>query len=417
MKKIFWLFLTIYGVYCVFILFYILNVDPVFPIHLIGTEADPTTFMTEEQLTLSQEYSAWRNVLYFINQPFEWAIYLFILCFGLSQLFRNWVDAITRFRFIKTSLYILLLSAFSWIVSFPISYFSYWLSKDYGITIQPFSSWMREQMISFWVSALIFSLIAYTLMVLIDRSKKRWWLYAWGLSIPFTIMMMFIQPVVIDPLYNEFQSIQDKQLEAEILNLAAEAKIPADRVYEVDMSNKTNALNAYVTGIGSNLRIVLWDTTLERLETDEVLFIMAHEMGHYGLKHLPLLLLGSLVLSFVGLYATYVIYNWIIVKVGSSLKITRNDLAALPIILLILSVLGFASNPLTNIISRTYEYQADRYAMDLTDDADSAISTFQKLSIEGLSDVNPPTLVKIFRYTHPPMVDRITHVREYEHNK
>lgn len=413
MKKLFWTFLMIYGVYCLLIILSILNMQPVFPQHLIGTEADPATFMTADQLTLSQEFSAWRNIIYFINEPFEWIIYLFVMCFGLSLLFRNWVNEVTRFRFLQTGLYIVLLSAFSWIVSFPISYFSYWISKGFGISVQTFCSWMRDHLISFWVSTILFIIIGYVLIILIERSKKRWWLYAWILSIPFTLLLMFIQPVVIDPLYNDFRPIQNKQLESEILDLAAKADIPADRVYEVEMSDKTNALNAYVNGIGRNLRIVLWDTTLDRLETDEVLFIMAHEMGHYALKHLPLLLLGTIALSFLALYVTYRLYNWTVKRYGERLQIKRNDLAALPIILLILSLLSFASNPFTNVVSRVYEYQADEYAVELTNDVDAAVSTFQKLSVEGLADVNPPRLVKIFRYTHPPMVERITHIIEY----
>lgn len=416
MKKLFWTCLTVYGIYCLLIILYIVNAEAVFPQHLVGTKADPTTFMTAEQVRLSEKLSAWRNIIYFINQPFEWLIYLFVMCFGLSQLFRKWVNSVTRFRVLRTSVYILLLSTFSWIVTFPISYFSYWISKDFGISVQIFSSWMRDQLISFWVNAIIFMIIGYVLMLLIDRSEKRWWLYAWALSIPFTLLLMFIQPVVIDPLYNEFRPIQNKELEREILNLAAKANIPADNVHEVEMSDKTNAMNAYVNGIGRNLQIVLWDTTLDRLEMDEVLFIMAHEMGHYVLKHLPLLLFGTIALSFFALYVTYRLYHWAVNRFGDKLQIKRNDLAALPLILLILSLLSFASTPFTNVISRIYEYQADEYAVDLTNDTDAAISTFQKLSVESLSEVNPPTLVKIFRYTHPPMVDRITHIKQYGEN-
>src|SRR5690606_39597744 len=95
---------------------------------------------------------------------------------------------------------------------------------------------------------------------------------------------MFVQPVIIDPLYNDFFPLTNKELETKILELASRADIPADHVFEVNMSEKTNALNAYVNGIGSNSRIVLWDTTLERLSEDEILFIMAHEMGHYVMK-------------------------------------------------------------------------------------------------------------------------------------
>ena len=413
MKKVFFGVVIIYALYAVAISTYLFTVETPLPEQYIGTEADPQTFMDEEQLLLSQEFSKWRNVLYFVHTPFEWIIYLFVLCFGLSQIFARWSEAKLKFRFLQTGLYVILLSSISWLVSFPIKYFSYSLSKDFGISIQPFHNWMRDQLISFWVGAIILTIIAYVIMLLISKSPKKWWFYTWLLSIPFTLFLIFIQPVVIDPLYHDFYPIKDKELETEILQLANKADIPADRVYEVTMSDKTNSLNAYVTGIGSNLRIVLWDTTLEKLTKEEVLFVMAHEMGHYDLNHLQLLLLSSIVASFIALYITSKLYRLTINNLGKYLNIKKADLAALPIILLIFSLLSFVSSPFSNAISRAYEYQSDRYAIELTEDADAAVSTFHKLSVEGLADVNPPTIVKILRYTHPPMVDRITHIRQY----
>lgn len=135
--------------------------------------------------------------------------------------------------------------------------------------------------------------------VLVDaKSVKRWWLYAWLLSIPFTLFVVFIQPVLIDPLYQTFSEIENKQLEAKILELAKTSNIPADQVYQVEMSDETKAMNAYVTGIGSNTRIVLWDTTLNGLTENEILFIMAHEMSHYIHKDIYQNIVVELILSF-----------------------------------------------------------------------------------------------------------------------
>lgn len=413
MKKFFFGVLTIYLLFAALISTYIFLVDTQLPAEYIGSEADPQMFMNEEQLKLSSEFSKWRNVIYFIHTPFEWIIYLFVLCFGVSQLFSRWSQHVVKFRFFQTALYAVLFSSLSYMLVFPIKFFSYSISKKYGISIQPFDSWMKDNLIGFWIEAIILAFVIYVIILLVSKSPKKWWLYTWLLSIPFTLFLMFIQPVVIDPLYNDFYPIQNKELEREILQLAKEADIPAERVYEVNMSEKTNSLNAYVNGIGSNLRIVLWDTTLERLSKEEVLFIMAHEMGHYDLGHLKQLLFGMVAMSFIGLYITSKLYLVVINNYGKKLSVKRDDIGAFPIILLILSLLSFAASPLENVISRTYEYQADRYAIELTNDADAAVSTFHNLSVEGLADVNPPTIVKIFRYTHPPMVERITHIRDY----
>ncbi len=411
MKKLFLGVLVIYAIYAVLITSYLVVVDTPLPSQYIGTEADPTMFMSEEQVILSAELSKWRNIIYFIHTPFEWIVYLFIIVFGISQLFARWSEQLVKVRFLQTSLYVVLLASLSFIFSYPFKYLSYSISKQYGISIQPFHSWMRDQLIDFWVGALLLLIVVYVIWLLIGKSPKKWWFYTWLLSIPFTLFLMFLQPVVIDPLYNDIYPMKDKELEREVLQLAEQASIPADRVYEVKMSDKTNALNAYVNGLGSNLRIVLWDTTLERLTKDEVLFIMAHEMGHYDLHHLRQLLLGTIALSFIGLFLVGKLYHRFINQYGHRIGLKQNDLAAIPVILFIVSVLSFASTPMTNMVSRTYEYQADRYAIHLTNDIDSAVTTFQRLSAEGLSDVNPPTIVKLFRYTHPPMVERITELR------
>jgi Zn-dependent protease with chaperone function len=220
--------------------------------------------------------------------------------------------------------------------------------------------------------------------------------------------MMFIQPVVIDPLYNDFYPLKDKALEAKILALADKAHIPADHVYEVNMSEKTNALNAYVTGVGSNSRIVLWDTTLNRLSDREILFVMAHEMGHYVEKHLYFGIAGYILIMLAGLWLVAKIMARIINKNGKNWGVDEvANLSSLPLFLLISSVLLFASSPLTNWASRYEEMRADKYAIRTTHDQEAGIKTFQILTKAGLSEVNPPLLVKLFRYDHPTMLERI----------
>lgn len=178
---------------------------------------------------------------------------------------------------------------------------------------------------------------------------------------------MFIQPVVIAPLYNDFYPLKNKELETKILSLAEQANIPAEHVFEVNMAEKTNALNAYVTGVGSNSRIVLWDTTLNRLSDKEILFIMAHEMGHYVEKHIYFGMVGYIFMTLIGLWLTSRIMAWIISRYGKVLKIKKiNDISSLPLFLLITSVLLFASSPLSNYFSRYQESRADQYAIELT---------------------------------------------------
>ncbi len=411
--------LLLFGAYVLCMYWYIFHSGGgTLPRAFQGTAADPVMFMSEKELNLSIEYSKIRNFLFFVVTPFEWLVYMAILLMGVSRYFEKVAASQSKWKLLQNAGYLFLLSFLLYVVLFPIDYYRYYLSKSYGISTQAFSSWMRDGVIDFWVNFAMTFIVVSVIYWLIQKSAKRWWLYAWLLTIPFTIFVMFIQPVVIDPLYNDFYPLKNKELETKILAIADQAQIPAEHVYEVNMAQKTNALNAYVTGIGSNSRIVLWDTTLNRLTDNEILFIMAHEMGHYVEKHIYFGIAGYLLLTLIGLWITAKIMRWTIAKYGKALKIAKiNDIHSLPLFLLITSFLLFASSPLSNYVSRYQETRADNYAIAMMGDRTAAVSAFQKLTISGLSEVNPPLLVKWFRYTHPTMLDRIMKVAEMEQPK
>lgn len=404
---------VLYGLFFYWYLFHF--ADTSLPFEYQGTKADPATFLNGRELMLSEEYSKIRNLLFFLSTPFEWLFYFLILLFGFSKAFKKWAESSSKYKLLQTAIYLIWLSFFSFAATLPLSYISYSLSKTYNISTQTFPSWMKEELIDFWINYGTLMIIVPVLYWLMQKSVKRWWLYAWALSIPFTLFMMFLQPIVIDPLYNDFYPLKNKELETKILALADKAQIPAEHVFEVNMSAETNSLNAYVTGIGSNARIVLWDTTLNKLSDDQILFIMAHEICHYVEKHIYIGIALYLLLSLFGLYLTYRIMNWAVLRFGKELKIPDvRDIRSLPLFFMILSMLMFTASPFSNLISRYEETRADRYAINMTGNPDAAITSFQELSRSGLSQVNPPLLVKIFRYSHPSMLERIAMLEEYE---
>ncbi len=403
----------IYGLFFYWYLFDFANTN--LPFEYQGTKADPSTFLNSRELMLSEEYSKLKNLLFFLSTPFEWLMYFLILIAGLSKAFKQWAESSAKYKLLQIAVYLIWLSFFAYVLTFPFSYISYSLSKTYHISTQTFASWMKDELIDFWLNFGEMLIIVTVLYWLMKKSKKRWWLHAWLLSIPFTLFIMFIQPVVIDPLYNDFYPLKNKELETKILTMADKAHIAAKHVFEVNMAEKTNAMNAYVTGIGSNARIVLWDTTLNKLTDNQILFIMAHEMCHYVEKHIYFGIAGYLLLSLIGLYLTYRIMNWAIKRWGRELKISETaDIRSLPLFLIVTSMLLFAASPLTNLVSRYEETRADRYAINMTENPEAAISSFQELTRSGLSQVNPPLLVKIFRYDHPTMLDRIAMLENYE---
>lgn len=404
---------VIYGLFFYWYLFYF--ADTKLPFEFQGTKADPATFLNGRELMLSEEYSKIRNLLFFLTTPFEWLFYFLILLFGFSKAFKNWSENSSKYKFAQTAIYVIWLSFFAFLATFPLSYISYSLSKTYHISTQTFPSWMKDELIDFWINYGTILIIVSVVYWLMKKSHKRWWFYTWLLSIPFTLFITFLQPVVIDPLYNDFYPLKDKKLETKILTMADKANIPAKHVFEVNMAEKTNSMNAYVTGIGSNARIVLWDTTLNRLSDKQILFIMAHEMCHYVEKHIYYGIAGYLLLSLFGFYLTSRLMTWVIQKWGNELKIPDvKDIRSVPLFFMILSMLMFAVSPLTNLGSRYEETRADHYAINLTKSPEAAIISFQELTRSGLSQVNPPMLVKIFRYDHPTMLERISKLEEFE---
>ncbi len=405
----------LYLLFSLFICMYIFQgANTTIPDSYIGTGADPATFMNQEELLLSEEFSKIKNVMYFLSTPYEWLLLFVILAIGLSKKFQDWSVGTVKLKPLQVLVYLFWLTLITAIFTLPFKLYGYQLSKNYGISVQPFHGWMKDYMLDFWINFLLTGLIVIVLYSLMKRSPKRWWLYSWLLSIPFTLFLSFIQPVFIDPLYNDFYPLKDKVLEEQILSLADKAGIPAEHVYEVNMSEKTNAMNAYVNGIGKNSRIVLWDTTLNKLEDREVLFIMAHEMGHYVKKHVFLSIIGSMVVSLIGLYVLYLLMNIIVSKWGNRFRIKEvSEIASIPLFFLLLSVMSFMFTPISNTVSRAHEHDADSYAVELTQDPLAAVGSFQELAKSNLSQVNPPILVKIFRYTHPTMLDRIYYLENY----
>ncbi len=408
----------LFAAYTVAIAIYVWYTSPNrVPGEYLGTVADPATFFTPSQLRNSETLNAMRNWIFFMSGPWEWFIYFMLLAGGLS---RRWRDLLERYRlpvYIRFPLYVLLMNALSFLLYLPLRILSYNLSKSYGISTQPVPSWLRDKAVEFGIGYLTLLAVSAVAFWIISRGG-RWWLKLWLISIPFTVFMMYVQPVIIDPIYNRFSTLSDPRLEQEILALAAKADIPAHRVYEVDMSEKTNAMNAYVNGIGSSLRIVLWDTTLQRLNEKEILLIMAHEMGHYVMHHLEWSAVGAVGSTLMLLVIGGWLFKVAVRNRGKHWGIrSMSDMSALPLVLLILSVISFAALPVSNYVSRQAEASADRYALELIGSAEGSVSMNQKMSVVGLSDVNPPLLVKWFRDDHPSDMERIIDAERFERDR
>jgi Zn-dependent protease with chaperone function len=217
-----------------------------------------------------------------------------------------------------------------------------------------------------------------------------------------------IQPLVVDPLFNRFEPLRDQHLKARILALAERAGIPGRNVYQVDKSRQTKTFNAYVNGFGVSQRIVLWDTTLQGMEEDEILFVMAHEMGHYKLAHIWKGILESTIGGFAFFWIVAIVARAGVRRFGNAWRFQRlDDPASLPWLLTLISLVAFLSQPIVNGFSRAVESEADVYALEITHDNDAGARTYLKLAAQNKSNPEPPVWIRFTLYSHPTLAERV----------
>ncbi|KRF43914.1 M48 family metallopeptidase [Paenibacillus sp. Soil787] len=383
------------------------------PLELIGTSADPHTFMTTQEITKAESLSRIRSLAFFLSTPLQMGVLVALL--GIAVRFRRVAERMFRASFLQMVAFVFLFTLLMDVLLLPIDYFLFKIDQAYGLSTEMLALFWSDHGKDFLINVLGTTVIVWIFRGVLKWSPNRWWLWFWLVSIPLILFVTFIQPVVLDPLYHDFQPLQNQELKAQILQLAARSQIPADQVYEVNMSERTNTINAYVNGIGGNARIVLWDTILQKLQPDEILTVMAHEMGHYAERHIYLGIAYGILLSFIGFWFAFHSYRWFIRRWGSIWGIRgENDLAALPILLLIVTIMSFASAPAQNAFSRVIEHRADAYAMKMTGDGSAAIRAFQHIAKENLSPVTQPKLVQWFRGSHPTILERILYFEQFE---
>ena len=338
-----------------------------------------------------------------------------ILFTGFSARMRDWAVRLGRKRFFVIALYFAIFSVITFVIDLPRAYYEEFVREHaYGLSNQTFAKWMTDSLTALAVSLVIGALFLWVPYLLLRKSPRRWWLYTSVLAVPFLIFIIVVTPIFIEPLFNTFGPMKNKALEQHILQLASRAGIEGGRVYEVDKSTDTKALNAYVTGLGATKRIVLWDTTIARLDEPELLFVMGHEMGHYVLGHIWKFVTLFTCLILATLYGIHRTAGWLIARYQSRLGFTElSDVASLPLLLLLMGLGFFVASPFALAYGRHAEHEADRFGLEITRDNHSAATAFVKLQQDNLANPRPHWLLKLLRADHPPLGERIDFCNSY----
>jgi STE24 endopeptidase len=313
--------------------------------------------------------------------------------------------------------YLTLYSAVGFLIALPLEWYrGFALEHQYHLSTETLGAWMVDELKSLAFSIGTFGLIpllalAYGAM---EKWPRTWWLWLSAGMVPVILAATLLQPLVFEPAFNKFTPLRDPELKSKILALAERAGIPSRRVFEVDRSRQTTKVNAYVSGFGASQRIVLWDTTLERMKQDEILFVMGHEMGHYRLGHIWRSIVFSGLGGFAFFFALYLVATWTTRRFGPRWGFDAvHDVASMPMLAVLVSLLSFAASPAINAFSRGIEHEADGFGLEVTRDNDAAARAFIVLGSENRSDPEPSAVVTWFLYSHPPLIERVRFASEY----
>lgn len=347
-----------------------------------------------------------------------------ILYWRFGPQFRDWAESASRNRFLQAAIFAPLLLLTMAILSLPSDIYENSVERKYGLSIQSWGSWFWDWTKGQSLGILLGIMLVSILYAVIRSSPRRWWFYFWLTSLPIIVLLVFIQPVIVDPMFHKFEPLQQKDpaLTASLEKMVQRAgvNIPPERMFWMGAGEKTTELNAYVTGIGASKRIVVWDNTIAKMNTQEIVFVVGHEMGHYVLNHIWKGLLFAAVFLFVVFYLGFRTIGWLLRRFGGAWGIRGvDDWASLPALLLLISIYSFIANPVQSAVSRHFEHQADQYGLEVThgltpDSSQVAAQAFQVLGEVDLSDPTPSPVTVFMFYSHPTIPDRIRFSLTYD---
>ena len=358
-----------------------------------------------------------------ISRRLMLASWVWSAIYAILWLVMGWAEGLKTLLTGFTGNQWLLLAAFagvfagiSAIIEMPLSFYSgFVLPHRYEMSNQSVEDWIVDQVKGVLVGAPI-GLVVLELIYLFLRSfPDTWWLWAAGFLLVFSVILGGLAPLLILPIFNKFVPLESEyaDLAERLIRLAARANTRVKGVYKFDMSRRTKAANAALTGIGGSRRIILGDTLLEEFETDEIEAVLAHELGHHVNKDIPMGILINAATTLIGLFLASLGLQAGINLFGFE---SASDVAALPLLILVLGAYGLLTMPLGNAWSRWRERKADCYALEATGSGEAYASAMTRLANQNLADADPEPWVEFMLHSHPSLGKRIKMAREFGEN-
>lgn len=379
--------------------------------------------LSAEKTAQAIAYDRAAHQVYWFDIVFSFGILLALLHFRVAARFRDWAERTTESRFMQAAIFVPAFQVSFALLKLPGDAVYHQIRHYFGLSIQSWAAWLADQAKGNFVSIFAEIFLVWLVYALIRYSPRRWWVYVWLGALPVVLFSEFVNPVLIDPLFFQYQPLvaSHPEIAHEIERVLVRSghPLPEDRIFVMDASRKYAELNAGLTGVGASQRVVIWDTTVKHMTTPEIMFVFGHEMGHYALGHLVQEMVFSEILMLAGLWGGFYLIEWLLRRFGPAWAIRDvADWASFPVLLLLLFLYGFVCTPAINAFSRHCEHEADQYGLEIVHElipnsSQVAAHAFQILGQENLEEPEPSPIVEWWFYNHPAMAERIQFANTY----
>lgn len=388
-------------------------------IHIHAHRAEvPSNFSKQIDLSAHQkaaDYTSAKTRLSLLSTPFNALLLLiFTLGGGIQWIADLWLNIFTNslLQGLATILTVLLLSS---LLEMPFSlYRTFVIEARYGFNKMTLAMYLADAAKGLLIGAIFVLPLLFGVLWLMERMGENWWLYVWGVWVTFNLLLLFIYPSFIAPLFNKFSPLQDETLKMRIKTLLQKCGFTAQGLFVMDGSKRSSHGNAYFTGFGKSKRIVFFDTLLERLAPPEIEAVLAHELGHFKRHHVlkRIVFTFALSLGFLWLLALLMDANWFYGGLGVT---TPSTALALLLFFMVLPVFSFLLHPFMSYYSRKHEFEADAYAAQQTS-ANDLSSALVKMYQDNAATLTPDPLYSTFYDSHPPALMRIARLQSLQGN-
>jgi len=360
----------------------------------------------------------------FVDAAYGFAILIAALFLAAGAKVRDWAERISERKWVQGLLVIPILAIAIAILTIPGDLYRHHISMSYGLSVQGWASWWTDWAKGLLLAVILEALLGSLFYLMIRCSPRRWWFYGWLVCLPIIVLVVFVSPVIIEPMFNKYVPLEQKNPELvdqiERVVKRGGLEIPRSRMFEMAASEKYTGDNAYVTGFGASKRVVVWDTTEKHMTNPEIMFVFGHEMGHYVLKHIVQAIVASFALSLLFFYVSYRVSGWMLRRWGARWRIRdMSDWASLPLLALLMGILFFLGSPIENGFSRHLEHQADTFGLEvihgLTPNSQQvAAQSFQKLGENWLEYPYINDFFAWWAWDHPTTRKRMHYAQEYD---